>query len=1134
MDPVPYFDDQTGVLPPISISDEGTLPSTFGDEDALLSVVCASSVGASSNSHTMSSTNPSNSSVQSATSSMKTAELRKPNKTQAIAQHYQQQEEHAKAGNLDFHSMGLIGRETEVSTLRYCLSNLMASYRPYSMMGTFKELVFIKGPSGVGKSSVVRTIEEDIKQEIRSDQNNYNGMFIEGKFEMNTMDSPYLGVSKAFDRICRKIKAVRQDAIPEIQHTLKDVLGKEVRLLMYLLPELKDLMNDDQSLSSKSSFDMDAIESGMDQLRYAFRVLARVFGSVFSPLVLFLDDLQWADISSLQVLDYLISDTQNPNALMIIGSYRSEEVNENSLLFNKVTALREKATKYRFHITEMEIKAFDAATVEKVIATNLPPETLEEGVKLAIICVKRTLGNPFFVFEFLKMLHHEGLVSYNPTSKRWTWDMDKIEEATMSTANVVALLQNRMKKLSNEVQVLLQCAAYFGSSFYEPTLDMVWQHHGRRLIGAKTNPVSKLLPGIVQGDFLEPYGENHYRWVHDKVQEAALCLTGKHRESFQLDIGTTLYYCLDNKHLEDDLFNVVDLINRGNVNKRPEFALANMRAAKKARSISAFESGAKYAAHGIDLLEEATKWTENRQLTLQLYSIGAELNLLAGHLSVADEYCDVVLCRSELSTMETLPLKMVRAKALSTMELKFDEALEYCLKLLKEIGCKLTWSKSLVPVQAVSMVFGTVRKLEKTPKTFFETMAPVKDTRLKATAKLLSMIFYICYHSNNIFLAFVCLCKLVDMTLEHGINQYSANSIVSIGTGLIVLKNEPEKSREFINIGLGLIKKFGRMRSGETTYIAYAHGLAWYQQLELCYAPLLDGYKKALRAGETEYACWNLLSYVVMMPYVLGKPLEQILEECPKAMIQFEEAASAAHVLATRVLMQMITNLVDPSCPNATELEGEIFSKANDDEKEAKVHLAISHFAESELMLFGGDFCRAADRVIKLGDVHTKLVPGIYTVMTETCHRGVVLYAAALKTNKKKYKVHAKKIRKKVSSWAKNGNPNVQYFDVFFAAEQLALDKKLDEAQTKYKAAIKMATDTRHCHHVGLLNERYADFLFDFCSKVEESKRALKIAIKWYNDWGAVGKVKELEGKLSELDKDLFWERLEHTPEDDE
>jgi len=269
---------------------------------------------------------------------------------------------------------------------------------------------------------------------------------------------------------------------------------------------------------------------------------------------------------------------------------------------------------------------------------------------------------------------------------------------------------------------------------------------------------------------------------------------------------------------------------------------------------------------------------------------------------------------------------------------------------------------------------------------------------------------------------------------------------------------------------------------------------------------------------------------VIMIPYVLGKPLENILEECPKAMIQFEEAASAGHVLATRVLMQMLTNLSDPSCPS--KLEGDIFSKANDDETEDKVHLAISHFAESELLLFRGDLVAAADRAIKLGEMHTKLVPGIYTVMTETCHRAVVLYAAAFKTKEKKYRVRAKKVRKKIAFWAKNGNPNVQYFDVFFTAEQLALDQKFDEAQSNYQSAIKMATEARHLHHMALLNERYADFLLDCCSQVEESKEALKIAIKSYNDWGALGKVKDLESKLSELDKEMFWDRLEASPKD--
>ncbi|CAJ1961667.1 unnamed protein product [Cylindrotheca closterium] len=1106
--------------PPSSITDENEdLPSTFGDEDALLSLDPESTETLSiSRNGTVNTTSSRSSELQSLSSSMKTSELRKPKTTAAIAMRYQQGS--SSSGNLDFASMGLIGRETEESTLRSCLANLMVTDSPDSNgskeSGPFKELVFIKGPSGVGKSSVARIVEHDVNQEQR-DNSNYNGIFIDGKFEMNTMDEPYSGVSKAFDKICRNIKKGKQESIAEIQQELKDGLGKEVQLLMHLLPELEGLMNDDQNQSTKSSsFDMDAFENGMDQLRYAFRVLARVFGAVFSPMIILLDDLQWADISSLQVLDYLISDTQNSNAMMIIGSYRSEEANENSLLFNKIVAFREKATKFSFRVTEMEIKAFDAATVEKIIATTLAPETAEQGLRLALICIKRTLGNPFFVFEFLKMLHHEGLVSYNSSSKHWTWDMDKIEDATMSTANVVVLLHDRMRKLSNQVQVLLQIAAYCGSSFSEPTLDTVWDHHGRRLVGSKIEKISELLPRLVQDDFLEPFGEKHYRWVHDKVQEAALCLTGKHRESLQLDIGTTLYYCLEDEYLEEDLFNVVDLINRGNINKRSQFALANIRAAKKARSISAFESAAKYAAHGIELLDDSTKWTENRLLALQLYTIGAEMNLLAGSITVADQYCDVVLGRSELSTMETLPLKMVRAKCLSMMELKFNESVEYCLKLLREMGCKLTWPRFLLPVQGLTMVLRTIRKMEKVPEGSFESMVVIKDKRQKAIASLLSMIVYMSYHSGNIPLLFVGICKLVEMTLEQGINEFSAKSIASMGNVMLLLNKDPAKAVEYIKIALSMLAKFGRMRSGETTYLAYAHGLAWFQPLESCSAPLIDGYKKALRAGETEFACWNLLSYVAMVPYVLGKPLAQILQECPKAMIQFEEAASEIHVLDMRVLMQMLSNLSDPSCPDPSKLEGDIFSKANDEE-EAKVHLAISHYAEGELVLFHGDYVAAADRAIVLGEVHTELVPGTYTIMIETFHRAVALYAAALKTKKEKYKVHAKKVRTKISSWAKAGNPNVEYFDLFLTAEQLALDKKLDEAQLKYEAAINAATGAGHLHHAGLLNERYADFLLDLCSNVEESKKTLTTAIKWYKDWGAAGKVKALESKLGEV-----------------
>jgi predicted ATPase len=150
------------------------------------------------------------------------------------------------------------------------------------------------------------------------------------------------------------------ELIFEVQAGITEQLGREeADALIHLVPELQELISNTFLDSSMIHIGADEIDNRLERLRFAFRVLTRVFSASFSPVFLFLDDLQWLDMSSLQILDFLISDTQNDNALMIIGCYTSEVVGENSLLHNKVVSLREKTETYKFHMTEMTIKRRD-------------------------------------------------------------------------------------------------------------------------------------------------------------------------------------------------------------------------------------------------------------------------------------------------------------------------------------------------------------------------------------------------------------------------------------------------------------------------------------------------------------------------------------------------------------------------------------------------------------------------------------------------------------------------------------------------------------------------------------------------------------------------------------------------------
>ncbi|CAJ1948001.1 unnamed protein product [Cylindrotheca closterium] len=1084
-------------------------PSEFGDDDALLSVAPDGSDDRYSHSGTQekgsqtgtqtkssqegtqtinTSTNRSGSDSPSVSASVltgiKTAEVRKSKNIVPITS------QHHKNSNLnrkslehvsDFSLDGLVGRDSEVSQLKSCFDRMVgeatnnaaeiySNGAPLSSSKfclSNKEVVLISGPGGMGKSRVARTLKDELGET--------GGFFAEGKFDMNSTDEPYSAIANAFGKICQHIKNETPDAIPTIRQTIEKQLGDEVQLLVQLIPDLSDLLKDEHESIRHSNIDITGLENGLDRMRYAFRVLTRLFTKECTPMVVFLDDLQWADLSSLQMLEFLTTDTQNPNPMMILGCYRSEEVDENSLLYNKIVAMRKQRDRHRFLMTEIEVGPFESHNIEEVITMAAPCANQEDCRKLAELCLKRTLGNVFFVLEFLRMLQLEALVQYDFSTRKWSWDLAKIEEATMSTANVAVLLKERMRKLPQEVQAFLQCSAYLGSTFSVASITAVWNTYGRRLTEGEMQKVPALLDTILEKDFVEKYGARHYRWVHDKIQEAALDVRPI-RESFQLDIGTSLYYSLDPVHLEEDLFAVVDLINAGNVMKRPEYAEVNLRAAQKAMAVSAYTAASKYASHGIDLLEK-NKWVESRSLTVKLYTISAETEIVLGNAVVAEERCEEVLSHEAVSDAEKLPLKLTKERILSSVQMQLGAARDYCLEMLKELGCVLFRTKLMIPVQALRKSLATIKKLKAFPKESYDTMGTIQDRKQKAIVHLLSRVMYLCLADGDFMLSQLATCKMIDMTFQFGIHEASAACLSSLSLLVVSINHDYETGFRFAETALHLIERSGNLRNGETIMIAYTSAMAWKRLLEEINPQFFVSYTEALRIGDTEYALWGLMAHDVFIPYQLGRPLNDILEDCPNMMLQCEEASQSLHILSLRVYKQMLLILKTMPSTATPELKGEEFSIAKNREEEDKANLPNIVYCEGELHFFSADHEAAAKRALKLGDNFERSVGASFMVFIETYHRAACLYAAAIKTNQRKYKGAAKKLRNRMDKWEKRGNPNVMYYVQHLNAEQAVLDKRFDDADQLYKDAIETVTALKHLHHAGYICERYANFL---------------------------------------------------------
>ncbi|CAB9531002.1 Transcriptional regulator [Seminavis robusta] len=1021
-------------------------------------------------------------------------------------------------GKLNVTKIAVVGREDEVQVLKNCFVRMTTSSTACSTTRKRKELIFIKGYSGVGKSTLAKTIEKDVVAA--------SGIYVEGKFDLYRTHEPYSAITQAFGRICRALVHNRPPQVMQrIGDALSQVLGDEVQSLIYLVPELQDIV----PIVTSKALDVDDAEAlfgaGQEKWKYLFRVLTRVltaqFSSSSSVMVLVLDDLQWADHKSLEVIDYLISDHQNQNALAIVGCFRSFEVDQDHMLAKSIHGLKAKQEAGGFVITTIELQSLQVNDTNRMVMSILDTDDPEKTRGLAQVCFKRTHGNPFFLIEFIKNLERQEFITFNLGLLKWTWDVDKIDNATMATDNVVDLLQERMRKLPSNLQLLLQYASCLGASFKASTLRLIWDPKGRRVQESKdeadcnTGNIAYMLDSLVKGNFIESCGIQEYRWVHDKVQEAAGSLGNVVTASFRLKVGIELYNLLSAKELDERLFDVADLINQGDAKPHPELAEINLRASDKARNISAFQSAAIYAVNGIRLLPKGELWTTHRTQALRLYTVGAELNLALGNAEEAEAYSNEVLKREDCSVLEKLPLKLAMAHKLSSIDLKYDEMITYCLGALKELGCNLRWK--LVPklVQTVFVMKRTLEAAKKAPDNIRDEVGIMTDPTQLAIVHLLRRVQYASYQIADVLFVSIALCEIVNMTLKHGISYASGPGFACLAGAAVCVFNDLEAADLIGTKALAVQQAVGKTNEADTLHNSYMFSLSWRRPFHTCLDGFAKGYTVGMRRGETEFASWALVSHQVWVPYVMGKPLPSILECCPGVRRQLDELQQHDQETLCRIYWQLIANLTLPSA-HAKQLEGAVFSK-QEFTSTLPLRIGAVHHAEGELLLFYGDYETLAKRAIRLGDVYEKLIPANLVIIPETFHRCVALYAMARRTRQKKYITHANRVRKKIENWRQQGNPNVEHYCIFLNAEQAAVRKRYDCAEDLFKKAIAMAGRTGHLHHAGLFNERYADFLLHSRSDKEEARYRLKESIRQYEAWGARGVVHNLEKIYCEI-----------------
>ena len=1100
----------------------------------------------------------------------------------------------AKSGftTLKFHTLGLHGRDQQTAILDDCLQQVAAAAGADSTPSTergsedenhknldvraSRHLVWIGGRSGAGKTALARHVSKPTRKK-------YGGLFVTGKFDdshVRQHDEPYKGLANACREILGEILSLKRG--PErlyagLAKKILNELGDELSLLLPFLPELSELAqaNPEDSFKRGGGFALDKnndigfignnSNDAKARFHFAFRRFIRVAASSFAPLVMFLDDLQWADPASLELIDVLITDRDNPH-LMIIGAYRDDELvklgvdndgrdaaEETSLyhhpLAQTMMDLDDKSEEYGYRISKLSVGNLDVDDVNRVIVDLFSMDDSEKTKELASLCHKRTSGNVFFLIVFLNVLKDDSLLEYDIGRFKWKWDIQEINEKTAATSNVVGIVKSEMQKQPPNVTWLLAIAACLGSVFEKHILHIVWTNMPTTIFpnDNEADPIEidfdVWIERVVEEGFIECQTKNTeewYRFVHDMVQESAKELVDPTTfNNLKYQVGLILATKLSGDEINRYIFPAVDLLNGWTIedSRRVWLAELNLKATKKAHSLSAFIAASKYVKVGVDLLptnDPTNCWLEHGELMVQLYTYYAEIADYLGETEVVEEFCNGILNRRERPVVERLPVYVTKSQHQSNTG-RSEEALGTLSEALKLVNIRLPMNKMSQVFHLLPGLIKVKGILKKLPEDGLSKLSVLKDPVKLQTMKILDRLAFYAYLYQQTELFGVAILKMIRMSLEHGVCEYTAVALAYFGA-VVGMTGDYPTAAKIGDEAMMLLKKLdstgSRYVGCRTIFTAHIGIFPHTKPIKNSLQALLEGYKLGMSSGDTENATFCIQNFMGLA-FQSGRSLQLLAGDFRTYAPQMKELKRDLPLDCSKISWQAVLNLTEP-VEDPTCLKGSGFD--DDDTSLDANRLVNVVYYRGRLLVTFREYEQGAEFALKYAGFFVKVSPIHPLLNGDTFIQGVALYAAAQKTKKRKYAVAARKVHRQLEACLKKGNPNVRHYVTILDAEFAVLRGKRDDAERLYQSAILHSSRSGFVHDAALASERYLNLLHnnyaetltkassslsnddaDAIHQQQEVIYRFKETIKYYDIWGAHAKVNQLRKLYPDL-----------------
>ncbi|WP_017717547.1 trifunctional serine/threonine-protein kinase/ATP-binding protein/sensor histidine kinase [Kamptonema formosum] len=1013
----------------------------------------------------------------------------------------------------------LYGREAEIASL-------MAAFDRAA--GGATEMMLVAGFSGTGKSATVREVHKPIVAK--------RGYFITGKFDHFKRNIPFTALVQAFRDLIRQLLTESQDRIALWKDTLTKTLGANAQVIIDVIPEVERIVGKQAGVA-----ELGPTES-QNRFNRVFQKFIRVFAQADHPLVLFLDDLQWADSASLKLLQLLVADPDT-QYLFVIGAYRDSEVSRaHPLMLTADTIKKAGAT-----VSQIVLQPLTSANLTRLVADALScPE--ERAQPLAQQVFQKTEGNPFFATQFLKSLYEEGVLKYDSSLGYWQCDIAKVKALAVSE-NVVEFMAAQLQKLPVSAQEVLKLAACTGNQFDLETVAIVrekspaetaadlwkalqeglvlpvsevykfFQDEGKSAVAHPASPTGKEEQSPVPDE-----ERPTYKFLHDRVQQAAYSLIPEaDKKATHLKIGQLLLENTRPEELEESIFDIVNQLNIGVeliasesetqgglarklCGKRVEsinpyqLAQLNLIAGRKAQSATAYEPAVRYLNVGLELLG-AECWTHSYETALALYVAAAEAHYLNTNFERSKHLSDIALqhAKTLLEKVKIYEIVIQYYIAQNQMQAAIDTALQ----ILEALGVSLE-RDPLTPQ--------SIEDLADLPV----MAAPYKLAAMRILLTVTAPSFI-----ANPLIGVRVIFTALNLSIKYGNCSLAASAYAYYGVLLCGPLGDIESGYQFGKLGLRLLEKFSATSlKCQVCLLFYTAILQWKEHARETVEPLAEAIQSGQETGSIEYACYSAVYYCTHS-FFIGENLEAVERKFAHSIELAQNLKQAASLSYLQIWQQTVLNLLGES-EEVTRLQGRAFDEGKMlpalIESKNFGSIFSAYFAKAFLLYLHKDFAQSLENA-KLAETYAEGVGGALALAKQHFYWALALlalYPAAEEKEREQSLLKVGALQEKLKQWAAHAPANFQHNCDLVAAEKARVLGDPLLAMELYDRAISGAKNTGYIQEESLGNELAAEFYLAL-GRERIAQTYLTDAYYGYARWGAIAKARDLETRYPRL-----------------